>query len=429
MSELNDKHLDIYMNRYEFYQNGEPVIFRQGPQNKESQSRYKLINDRLGAGFLEDQYARMLASDLLDFAESHKTLLKQLVDGVTSEVGRALVGLTVLQLSIKAIAPNQNIRLHKGTTRKGSFSWVDGISMRTIDSSYNTPFLRAYGLLQVNKYGVFMTRSLAENYPYTDLYKAEMRGPFKEWIEIVNAVESTSLDAESALIYLLSLLQNRSDKFKTLVDEACKLILDYEQKSFNVIKSIIVNFFNNTKYSARAFEVVIHGFYQALEELDLLEEADIVPLSQMRSANKKHGNIGDIELNIGDSIIESWDAKYGKPYLRDELDELREKLIFHPECQVAGFITDSFVDRRTDILERIDEIKNETNTDIYIFSFEEWLSFKTSDWKTTDFDQFGYYWIKCIVESFSQKRPDIAPIDEPCDAWVRDLIALLKNEK
>lgn len=429
MSELKDKHLDIYMNRYEFYQNGEPVIFQQGPQNKESQSRYKLINDRLGAGFLENQYARMLANDLSDFAESHKILLKQLVDGVTSEVGRALVGLTVLQLSIKAIAPNQNIRLHKGTTRKGSFSWVDGISMRTIDSSYNTPFLRANGLLQVNKYGVFMTRSLAENYPYTDLYKAEMRGPFKEWIEIVNAVESTSLDAESALIYLLSLLQNRSDNFKILVDEACKLILDYEQKSFNVIKSIIVNFFNNTKYSARAFEVVIHGFYQALAELDLLEEADIVPLSQMRSANKKHGNIGDIELNIGDSIVESWDAKYGKPYLRDELDELREKLIFHPECQVAGFITDSLVDRRTDILERIDEIKNETNTDIYIFSFEEWLKFKTKDWKTTDFDQFGYYWLKCIVESFSQKRPDIAPIDEPCDAWVRDLIALLKNEK
>ena len=37
MSELKDKHLDIYMNRYEFYQNGEPVIFQQGPQNKESQ--------------------------------------------------------------------------------------------------------------------------------------------------------------------------------------------------------------------------------------------------------------------------------------------------------------------------------------------------------------------------------------------------------
>jgi hypothetical protein len=34
------------------------------------------------------------------------------------------------------------------------------------------------------------------------------------------------------------------------------------------------------------------------------------PLSQMRSANKKHGNIGDIEILEARQIIESWDAKY-----------------------------------------------------------------------------------------------------------------------
>ena len=87
-----------------------------------------------------------------------------------------------MQLVIKSIIPEQSIRLHKGAVKKGTFSWVDGISMRTIDSNYITPFLREESLLNINKYGIMMTRSLAENYPYSKVYKAEMKGPFKEWI-------------------------------------------------------------------------------------------------------------------------------------------------------------------------------------------------------------------------------------------------------
>jgi hypothetical protein len=31
-----------------------------------------------------------------------------------------------------------------------------------------------------------------------------------------------------------------------------------------------------------------------------------------------------------------------------------------------------------------------------------------------------------VVESFAQRRPEIAPIDEPCDAWIQDLIKILE---
>ena len=69
------------------------------------------------------------------------------------------------EVQLKTIVPKQSIRLHKGSTRKGSFSWVDGVPMRVLDNTYNTPFLREKGLLNINKDGVMMTRSLAENYP------------------------------------------------------------------------------------------------------------------------------------------------------------------------------------------------------------------------------------------------------------------------
>ena len=38
----------------------------------------------------------------------------------------------------------------------------------------------------------------------------------------------------------------------------------------------------------------------------------------------------------------------------------------------------------------------------------------------------AHKWLVAMVESFAQKRPDIAPIDEPCDAWIEDLIKIME---
>ena len=291
-NDRTEKHLDVYEDRYELHQEGETTVFYEGFQSRETQERYARINTELSRGFLEEKFRSVPSVDFTQLSEENQGLLRNMVNGITSEVGRALVGLAFLQLTIKSIAPDQSIRLHKGTTRRGSFSWVEGISMRTIDSTYNTPFLREHGLLNLNSYGLFMTRSLAENYPYTSLYKAEMRGPFDDWIAIVDAIENNSMPAELGLCYLMALLQNRSDRFQQIADQACQLVEQHRNDSFVMIHGLLTRFFNSTDYSARAFEVTMHSLLQAMDELHLLGEADVVPLSQMRSANKKHGNVG-----------------------------------------------------------------------------------------------------------------------------------------
>lgn len=427
MPDNNEKHLDVYEDRYELHQNDETTIFYQGFQNEATQQRYALINETLANGYLESKFSDSTTADFTELSEENKSLLRNMVNGITSEVGRALVGLAFLQLTIKSITPDQSIRLHKGTTRRGSFSWVDGISMRTIDSTYNTPFLRDHGLININKFGLFMTRSLAENYPYSSLYKAEMRGPFDDWIAIVDAIESLQMPAELGLLYMMALLRNRSESFQERANLACSIVENYNSSSFETIKTLIVEFVNNTDYSARAFEVAIHGLFQAMDELDLLGDADVVPMSQMRSANKKHGNIGDVELTENNIIVEAWDAKYGKPYLRDELEELKDKLLTHPDVKVAGFIVDSNVDRRRDITNRVDELSAITGTEIYLFSFDEWIEYETQDLEPTQLDSIGVKWLNAVVESFAQKRLDKAPLDEPCDAWIEDLITLMNR--
>ena len=424
-NDRNEKHLDVYENRYELHLDGETTVFYQGFQNREAQERHSRIEAALSGGFLEEKLRSVSSVDFTQLSEENQLLLRNVVNGITSEVGRALVGLTFLQLTIKSIAPDQSIRLHKGSTRSGSFSWVDGISMRTIDSKYNTPFLREHGLLNLNSYGLFMTRSLAENYPYTGLYKAEMRGPFDDWIAVVDAIESNTMPAELGLCYMMALLQNRSDHVRQMADQACQLVEEHKNDDFVAIRGLLTRFFNGTDYSARAFEVTMHGLFQALDEMQLLGDADVVPLSQMRSANKKHGNVGDIELTEDGVILESWDAKYGKPYLRDELEELRDKLLTHPDCKVAGFVVDSTVDMRRDIIHRRAELEAETNTEIYLFSFDQWVDHEVSQLNDDQKNQLGYRWLKAVVESFAQRRLQAVPIDEPCDAWISDLISIL----
>jgi hypothetical protein len=166
MSEL---HLRVYATRSELIlPDGTVQAFQEGGMNQAAKTRYKKIAVELSNGYLE---SRILACrdrtsnvDFSQLTQAHRYLLDRLVQSVTSEVGRALIGLTLLQLCVKSIEPKQNIRLHKGSIGTRDFSWCDGISMRSLDRQYITPILRKYELLRLNADGFMMTRSLAENY-------------------------------------------------------------------------------------------------------------------------------------------------------------------------------------------------------------------------------------------------------------------------
>lgn len=271
-----------------------------------------------------------------------------------------------------------------------------------------------------------MTRSLAENYPYSRLYKAEMRGPFDTWIKIVDELETGKVDCNAALAYIMSSLINKSNKFKQIANDTIKDLQSCRKYNLENIVKLLVSFFQETTYSARAFEVVIHGFMQAYSKLKYTN-LDLVPISQMRSANKKHGNVGDIELKEGNIIVEAWDAKYGKSYLYDELDELKDKLEVTPGVKVAGFIVDERLDLKTEIKEKIDEVSCSTDTDVLLYTFEEWVESKLKNVPNRKRTTFAKEWLTAVVESFARKRLEIAPIDEPCEGWLLDLQKMIKK--
>lgn len=426
--------LEVYLNRSVLVQDEGRQTFKEGHPTGSAERRLAKIRKAFEKGFLDKLAGDCRSPDIEigTIDEEAVQLLTQLVDSVTSEVGRAIVGLTVLQLAIKSICPEQSIRLHKGGGTGESFSWQDGLPMRVLDKEFNTPVLRKYDLVKLNADGVFMTRSLAENYPYSQLYKAASRGAKTEWLAIVDLAEFGKLDPTAALKQLVVMLFNRSDTFKKDSELAMQAVKSVAGKieSLDRATKFIRSFVDSSTYAARLFEIAMHSLFQVLEDHSAFPDGFLKKLSQMRSANKKHGNIGDIEITTGKRdnlhIVESWDAKYGKAYLRDEMEELHEKLGEHPETKLAGFVVDANPNLKPEIKKRIEELEQNHNVRIEIVEFDDWVS-RQAKRVSLPGKQMASLWLNAFAESLCQVRRDRAPIDEPADSWVRELRAFAEK--
>jgi len=254
--------------------------------------------------------------------------IRALTMGFVGERGRAIYVLSVLMAAIKLVKPDQDIRLHKAR-------WVDGINMRTIDKLCITAWFNSRNLgVKLNTDGSFMTRALAENYPYVSLYQADIKGPKDEWLGFIHGLQSGVIDPSSALRALLFGAHLRQIDHLELVDEVRKHLSDmYTQKdALDLISSHIRNRSNG---GARLLELAIHSLLQIVYEAEVIipclkEFRKPAPIKPMRSPDKKAGDIADIQFRHskfedtkGQRYIEyGIDAKHNIPELGPELTRL-----------------------------------------------------------------------------------------------------------
>lgn len=434
----NEYHLRVYADRSELWLGLTlSEYFEEGSVSSAAKKRYKAIADALRSGYLADLISRCKEKpETFSFTtvdEETRHQLESIANSMTSEKGRALVHILILQLAIKAIEPKQSIRLHKANAQASKFGWVEGLPMRSLDSTYITPALRAANLSKVNKDGAFMTRSFAENYPYSKVYKAGILGARDEWLQIVDKIESESFCPLEGLSVVLFRLINLADEFeKTAVrvlDAVATLTSRGEFASIEATRGLLLTHMESSDYSARLMEVVMHSLLQAVEELNGLGGMELNPLTQMRSANLKHDNFGDIELTFDGEIVSSWDAKYAKANLREELEEMDTKFSSMNPPSVFGFVTSLDPELSKEVTDRMSELEAEHVVSISILTLADWIDTQTqvalaSGVEETDLAE---RWLNCYAESLSQRRREKAPIDEPCLAWLQDLHGLLSQ--
>ena len=434
----DEYHLRVYLDRSELWL-GEDLseTFPEGAISVEGKKRYKKISEQLKQGFLTNHIEVCKNSpETLKFEsidDETRSQLEAIANSMTSEKGRALVHILVLQLTVKAIQPEQSIRLHKANSQTTKFGWVEGLSMRSLDSAFITPALREANLSKVNKDGAFMTRSFAENYPYSMVYKAGILGARDEWLNLVDKIEKRTFDPLEGLAVVLFRLINLADEFEQLANEVLALVSTLSEKGkfqdTETTKDLLLSHMETSDYSARVMEVVLHSLLQAVEELNGLSGLELNPLTQMRSANLKHSNFGDIELTLNGEIVASWDAKYAKANLREELEELESKFLSNTPPEVFGFVTSILPEKTPEITKRLGELSAQYSVAISISQIDDWITAQTQAALQLGIrgEDLAKLWIYAFSESLAQRRREKAPIDEPCFEWLKNLKGLLLN--
>ena len=120
-----EPHIEIYKNKSILINDkGNNEVFVEGSPSSDAQKKVTKIKTSFQKGFLEKLIEKCRKGTISwKLKKEHEELFDNLVNGVTSNYGRSLVGLTVLQLCIKKIEPSLNIRLHKSGS--GDFSWKE----------------------------------------------------------------------------------------------------------------------------------------------------------------------------------------------------------------------------------------------------------------------------------------------------------------
>lgn len=438
-----EPHMRVYRDRVVLIRaDGRELTFAQGPMSAGAQTRYESIRQALEGGWLDTTAALALNSAFTtSLTPDWQTRLERLADGVTNQEGKALATISVLQAAIKAIEPAQSIRLTKGHAgpkatkapkrktvdapkRRETFSWADGLSMRTLSSEYLVPFLRKQNLVLMNADGPFMTRGFAENYPYSPFYKAEIRGPRPDWDDLVEGLESGDLNAKDAFVYLIALLSNRSKAFETSVKETMRAVRAYlgTNRTFSEIATLIDEHVRDSRNAARPLEIAIHSLYQAIYWKRPGAMLELRPLAQMRSANVKAGNVGDVELvrAVDRAPVVAWDAKFGIVDLSEQIGELGGKLLSNRTVERAGFVVDSTPRSDPLTVRLLSESGQKTGAAVTVQKFREWAE---AEARMTGLvlDEIGRNWLTAYAETLCQMRREIAPIDEPSKPWVDGL--------
>lgn len=443
-----ESHLEVYAHSSILVDNDNVVktVWSEGKQTQAAQERYAKITGAFKSGFLDEKIEFAKSARIASVFESNlttqqKKALEDVVASITSQMGRALVEIFLLQLAVKTISPDQDIRLHKGsssrgrdTSERGAFSWVEGISMRSLDDKFLVPTLRKHGLLRMNEYGAFMTRSFAENYPYTLFYKAETRGAKRQWLMLVDDLEEQKLDAQTALLYVLDLLWKSSEQFTKLASEVLQLLEAWLLKnayySLTDAITVIKLHIEKSEVRARLLEIAMHALLQALEDQNVDLGGHLKPLMPMRTANLKHRNFGDIEVTAGDFVVESWDAKYDNPYLSDALDVFVEKIRGKNVSDLLfGYVL--FPERKeyVDVTRKISAIDDEYGIRVQVLSFDEWVQRqvqRTGENNSLN-KNLASMWLRAYAESLALLRAEKAPIDEPTYDWLLTLKDILFN--
>ena len=177
----------------------------------------------------------------------------------------------------KILHPEQDIRSHKA-------EYENGFSARGVDHSVTVPFLIQKGLpYNVDTHWLSQTLSYSQPYMPDVVLKTVPKKVGPDFIITVNLIQN-------------SVSTERVKKITILILE--KMIEERNKGNIPLTKP-------------KNLSIAVYAIYQCLmNDVDRYREFELKPLERMKTANRKSGTVGDIDLWENGRPIEAVEIKY-----------------------------------------------------------------------------------------------------------------------
>jgi len=202
----------------------------------------------------------------------------------------------------KALHFDQDVRYHKS-------EFDGGFSARSFDTAYTVPFLAEKGL-PYNVETHWLSQSLSFVGPLTPDQTIKLvpkcAGPFL--ISVANHIQGAQdIDRVKSIIKLL-LIAMIEERNKGRIPLAKPKNLSIDSVMMLIHKHFSQKY---TKNAPRLPQVAIYAIYKCLmADVDRYAKFELKPLEKMRTANRKSGSVGDIDLCFEGRPIEAVEIKF-----------------------------------------------------------------------------------------------------------------------
>jgi DNA (cytosine-5)-methyltransferase 1 len=271
------------------------------------------------AEVLRREYAR--AATLVE-SEGHKALLASLPKSMRADVeqlgakrhnGR---GVVITLSACKSARPAQDIRAHKA-------EHSGGFNARSIDTDVVVPLLREWGLANAGE-SHWLTQVFS-GLPFAVGQKLKTQPKvIGELVpRLVCAInDSKPADVANALCALLVLLIEERNKGQVPLTKPKSLTID------RAIGLLEAHFGGSFKTGGpRLPQLAVYSVYECLiKESKRYEGHSLVPLERLKTANRKSGTVGDVDVLHGKRTVEAVEIKFGMCVEERHVSDAIEKI-------------------------------------------------------------------------------------------------------
>lgn len=220
----------------------------------------------------------------------------------------------------KILHPEQDIRSHKS-------EYEGGFSARGVDTYVTVPFLRDNGLpYNVETHWLSQTLSYAAPYTPDLVLKTVPKKAGPDFITTVNLIESSADNSDRIKKILILMLEK-------MIEERNKgniPLTKPKNLSIDEVMLLLHKHFSHPyeKNAPRLPQVAIYAIYKCLmDNVDRYSEFELKPLERMKTANRKSGTVGDIDLWKDGRPIEAVEIKFEIPINHSHVNEAMQKVL------------------------------------------------------------------------------------------------------